>query len=120
MTPQDETAFENKLTEKYVLIPKSKLYYIVGGAVAVILVATGLSLASVFAYLRSEPAEIARKRIEQIRQQAEIHLKRLDDEGAYVRYGSVFAPVQSRTGFSTTIPSRAVSMVWEGRLSTLR
>src|SRR4051812_29958415 len=83
MTTEEKAEFTDALTEKFVLIPKNKFYYIIGGAVAVIVVATGLSLASVFAYLRSEPAEIARKRIEQIRGQAEVHLKRLEDEGSY-------------------------------------
>jgi hypothetical protein len=95
MTTEEKNACkqecERELCDKFVLVPKNKLYYIIGGALAVIVIATGLSLASVFAYLRSEPAEIARKRIEQIRSEAEVILTRLKDEGSYVRYGSKIA-----------------------------
>jgi len=86
MTPEEETKFEAKLREKYVLIPKDKLYYIIGGALAVVIIATGISLASVFAYLHTEPAEIARKRIEDIRTEAEGHLQRPEQESTYIRY----------------------------------
>jgi hypothetical protein len=91
VTPEEKTKLEGELREKYILIPKNKLYYLIGGAVAVVIVASGISLASVFAYLHSEPAEIARKRIEQIRTEAEGHLQRLQQEDDYVRYGSSVA-----------------------------
>ena len=103
MTPEEKAEFTDELTEKFVLVPKNKLYYIIGGAVAVIVIATGLSLASVFAYLRSEPAEIARKRIEQIRAQAEVHLKRLEQSDSYVQFDQTIAlESEKNTGYMLT------------------
>ena len=91
MTPQEKAEIENELVAKYVLVPKNKLYYIIGGAVAVVVIATGFSLGAVFTYLRSEPAEILRNRIQKIAEEAETYLVRLKDQGSYVRYGDSVA-----------------------------
>lgn len=91
MTPEEESKFTEKLTkqlsQQFIFIPKSRWYYILGGALAF----CGVTVGSVMLYLHSEPAEIARKRIEQIRGEAETQLKELQAGDNYIHYGSQLA-----------------------------
>ena len=73
MTPEEEVQFTEKLTKQFILIPKDRLYHCVGGALAFVVIAFGITIGTVISYLRSEPAEIARKRIVEIRAEVEKH-----------------------------------------------
>lgn len=94
MTPQEKAEFKAEikaeLREEFVFLPKTKLLHVIGGALATLGVASGITLGGIFLYLRSEDAEIARVRIESIRTQAEKHLKALETD-SYVRVGSTVA-----------------------------
>jgi hypothetical protein len=77
MTPEEEVLFTDKLTKQFILIPKSRLYHCIGGALAFVVVAFGITIGSAIHYLNSEPAEIARRRIMQIRTEVEEYQKNL-------------------------------------------
>lgn len=77
MTPEEEVLFTDKLTKQFILIQKSRLYHCIGGALAFVVVAFGITIGSVIHYLSSEPAEIARRRIMQIRTEVEQYQKDL-------------------------------------------
>ena len=77
MTPEEEVLFTEKLTKQFILIPKGRLYHCIGGALAFVVVAFGITIGTVIQYLSSEPAEIARSRIEEIRKKVEKNYKGL-------------------------------------------
>lgn len=101
MSLEEEAKITEKLTkqlsEKFILIPKNRWYFVVGGMLAFI----GVSVGSVIAYLRTEPAELARTRIKQIQLEAEQLLAAMKSD-SYVRIGEI---VRIRT---TETPSRAL------------
>jgi hypothetical protein len=91
MTPEEKTQLIADLRERFVLIPRNRLWHFLGGAVTFAVAAFALSFAGVLAGMKSTSAVQAADRIERIRDEAEGHLKRLQQESAYVRYGSSVA-----------------------------
>jgi hypothetical protein len=75
MTPEQEAAFTEKLAKQFILIPKGRLYHVIGGALAVLVAAFGINIGSVVAYLRTQPAEKELKRIREISQEVERHYR---------------------------------------------
>jgi methylthioribose-1-phosphate isomerase len=84
MTPEEETQIIERLTKKYVLIPKGRFYHFVGGAVAIFVVAIGINMGSFFAALKSTKAYEAQQHIFQMEKDAEKHLAALRT-GEYVQ-----------------------------------
>lgn len=84
MTPEEETQFIDRLTKEFVLIPKGRLYYFIGGAVAVFVVAMGINIGSFFAALKSTKVHEAQQHILQMEKDAEKHLAALR-AGGYVQ-----------------------------------
>ncbi len=73
MTPEEEAAFTEKLAKQFILIPKGRLYHVIGGALAVLVAAFGINVGSVVAYLRTQPAEKELNRIREISKEVEQH-----------------------------------------------
>ena len=84
MTPEEEKQFIERLTKKFVLIPKGRFYHFVGGAVAIFVVAMGINIGSFFAALKSTKVHEAQQHILQMEKDAEKHLAALH-AGAYVQ-----------------------------------
>ncbi len=94
MTPEEEAAFTEKLAKQFILIPKGRLYHVIGGALAVLVAAFGINVGSVVAYLRTQPAEKELNRIREISKEVEQHyqdlgvntyLKRADAEKTFLQ-----------------------------------
>lgn len=66
MTPEQEAEFTEKLSKQFILIPKDRLYHVIGGAVAVIVATFGINIGSVVSYLRTEPAQRELARVAEI------------------------------------------------------
>jgi hypothetical protein len=77
MTPEQEAAFTEKLAKQFILIPKDRLYHVIGGALAILVAAFGINIGSVVAYLRTRPAEKELKRITEISKEVEKHYRDL-------------------------------------------
>jgi hypothetical protein len=77
MTPEQEAAFTEKLAKQFILIPKDRLYHVIGGALAILVAAFGINIGSVVAYLRTAPAEKELKRITEISKEVEQHYRDL-------------------------------------------
>jgi hypothetical protein len=77
MTPEQEAAFTEKLGKQFILIPKDRLYHVIGGALAVLVAAFGINIGSVVAYLRTRPAESERQEIHRIYVDVQKHYKDL-------------------------------------------
>ena len=84
MTPEEETQIIERLTKKYVLIPKGRFYHFVGGAVAIFVVAIGINMGSFFAALKSTKVYEAQQHILQMEKEAEKLLATLRT-GEYVQ-----------------------------------
>jgi len=79
MNPEEKAELKKELVEEFVLIPKNRWYYLIGGAVGVVVVAFGIGMKSVFEYVSSQPAEDARKRILTIVAEAESYRAKMLD-----------------------------------------
>ena len=77
MKPEEEAAFTEKLAKQYVLIPKNRLYHVIGGVLAFLVAAFGINIATVIGYMHSQPAVQASKEIEQIHAQVIQHYQDL-------------------------------------------
>ena len=96
MTPEEETQFIERLTKKFVLIPKDRFYHFVGGAVAIFVVAMGINIGSFFAALKSTNVHKAQQHILQMEKDAENHLAALRT-GAYVQTNQPYK-IQTENG----------------------
>lgn len=77
MTPEEEAAFTEKLAKQFILIPKERLYHVIGGALAFLVAALGINMGTVVAYLRTKPAERERGEIHRIYVEVQEHYKNL-------------------------------------------
>lgn len=77
MTPEQEAAFTEKLAKQFILIPKGRLYHLIGGAIGILVVGFGINIGSVVAYLRTQPAEKELRRITEISKEVEKHYRDL-------------------------------------------
>ena len=114
MTPDEEAAFMEKLAKQFVLIPRNRLYHGIGGALAFLVVAFGINIGAVLAYLRTQPAKLAQARIEEIATDVKQHQKAVEDAekaveqhskdmgvGAFLRRdeAGTFLPKSAETNF---------------------
>ena len=86
MTQEQKALFIRELAEKFVLIPRNRLWHFLGGAATFAVAAFALSFAGVLAGMKSSSAVQAANRIEEIRGEAEKKLMALQASDAYVRY----------------------------------
>jgi hypothetical protein len=89
MTPEEENQIIDKLmiriADKYVLIPKNRLWHFLGGAVTFAIAAFALPFAGVLAGMRSDAAVQAADRIKTIQTDVENHYEALK-VASYLRY----------------------------------
>lgn len=71
MDDAEKKALKAELVEEFVLIPKNRWYYLIGGAVAVVVIAFGIGIKSVLTYMGSQPAQEAHQQIVAIMKDAE-------------------------------------------------
>jgi len=100
MKPEEEAAFTEKLARQYVLIPKDRLYHLIGGFLAFLVAAFGINIAAVVGYMHSQPAVQASKEIERIRAQVKQHYQDLG-VGTFLRRdeAGAFLPKSAETNF---------------------
>ena len=67
MTSKEETEFTERLARQFVLVPRDRFFHFVGGAAAIVVVAIGINVGSVMAFLKSSTAAKAQADIEAIK-----------------------------------------------------
>jgi hypothetical protein len=77
VTPEQEAAFTEKLAKQFILIPKNRLYHVIGGALAILVAAFGINIGSVVAYLRTSPAVKEKEEITRIYNEVREHYQNL-------------------------------------------
>lgn len=78
MTPEEEAAFTEKLTKQYILIPKDRLYHVIGGAIAIVVATFGINIGSVVTYLRTQPAQRELEKIAGISSEIDKYYKEIE------------------------------------------
>lgn len=89
MSNDEQEALVAELREKYVLIPKGRLWHFLGGALAFAVLAFGLSFAGVLAGMKSSAAVKAASRIEELKEQAEAHMRALVEGNVVIPDGKL-------------------------------
>ena len=74
-----------ELEQRYVLVPKNRLWHFLGGAVSFAVLAFSLSFAGVLAGMKSDAAVKAGERIQELKREAEEHVRALGAD-QYIRY----------------------------------
>jgi hypothetical protein len=79
-----------KLTEEYFIFRRKAILQVFGAAFGAIVATVGISAATVLAYMRSEPAELARNRILAIGKEVEKKYADLGGVGTFVKTDSFY------------------------------